>query len=184
MSVWVDFLDYVLRTRQNWLLIWWWQKAGGGSVPLSFCIVPHSALPMTAHKDARSERAGEIQVQHPQSARSLIWRTVFWCASEHLPWENKALTLSAFRFSIVLMEFPTVPSEDFQEVYSVSATPYLNATFSGDLLNEPSKSNETSGVVTRNTKGLIIAVCITALYSLICVVGLLGNVLVMYGVIR
>ncbi|KAM4735443.1 opioid receptor, delta 1b [Anableps anableps] len=81
------------------------------------------------------------------------------------------------------MEFPTVPSEDFQEVYSVSATPYLNATFLEDL-TEPSKSNGTSGVVARNTTGLIIAVCITALYSLVCVVGLLGNVLVMYGVIR
>ncbi|CAG00040.1 unnamed protein product, partial [Tetraodon nigroviridis] len=30
---------------------------------------------------------------------------------------------------------------------------------------------------------MVIAVCITALYSLICVVGLLGNVLVMYGVV-
>uniref|UniRef100_A0A3B5MPX2 Opioid receptor, delta 1b n=1 Tax=Xiphophorus couchianus TaxID=32473 RepID=A0A3B5MPX2_9TELE len=82
------------------------------------------------------------------------------------------------------MEFPTVPSEDFQEVYSGSATPYLNATFLEDLLTEPSKSNETSGVAARDTSGLIIAVCITALYSLVCVVGLLGNVLVMYGVIR
>uniref|UniRef100_A0A3Q4FZN0 Opioid receptor delta 1 n=1 Tax=Neolamprologus brichardi TaxID=32507 RepID=A0A3Q4FZN0_NEOBR len=31
---------------------------------------------------------------------------------------------------------------------------------------------------------LVIHVCITALYSLICVVGLVGNVLVMYGVVR
>uniref|UniRef100_A0A3Q2PPZ8 Opioid receptor delta 1 n=1 Tax=Fundulus heteroclitus TaxID=8078 RepID=A0A3Q2PPZ8_FUNHE len=82
------------------------------------------------------------------------------------------------------MEFPTVPSEDFQEVYSLSTTPYLNVTFLEDLLTEPSKSNQTSGIAARNTTSLIIAVCITALYSLICVVGLLGNVLVMYGVIR
>uniref|UniRef100_A0A3B5AZY7 Delta-type opioid receptor-like n=1 Tax=Stegastes partitus TaxID=144197 RepID=A0A3B5AZY7_9TELE len=53
-----------------------------------------------------------------------------------------------------------------------------------DLLPAPSKSNETSRVDTRDTTSLIIAVCITALYSLICVVGLLGNVLVMYGVVR
>ncbi|XP_028316836.1 opioid receptor, delta 1a [Gouania willdenowi] len=31
---------------------------------------------------------------------------------------------------------------------------------------------------------IIIAICITALYSVICVVGLLGNILVMYGVVR
>ncbi|XP_004074347.1 delta-type opioid receptor [Oryzias latipes] len=36
----------------------------------------------------------------------------------------------------------------------------------------------------RGAAGMIIAVSITALYSLICVVGLLGNVLVMYGVVR
>uniref|UniRef100_A0A3B5AQL9 Delta-type opioid receptor-like n=1 Tax=Stegastes partitus TaxID=144197 RepID=A0A3B5AQL9_9TELE len=67
--------------------------------------------------------------------------------------------------------------------YSASATPF-NVTFSEDLLPAPSKSNETSRVDTRDTTSLIIAVCITALYSLICVVGLLGNVLVMYGVVR
>uniref|UniRef100_A0A3Q2QS14 Opioid receptor delta 1 n=1 Tax=Fundulus heteroclitus TaxID=8078 RepID=A0A3Q2QS14_FUNHE len=73
-----------------------------------------------------------------------------------------------------------VPSEDFQEVYSLSTTPYLNVTFLEDLLTEPSKSNQTSGIAARNTTSLIIAVCITALYSLICVVGLLGNVLVIW----
>uniref|UniRef100_A0A3P8S1K8 Opioid receptor, delta 1a n=1 Tax=Amphiprion percula TaxID=161767 RepID=A0A3P8S1K8_AMPPE len=36
----------------------------------------------------------------------------------------------------------------------------------------------------RSTGGMIIAISITALYSVICVVGLLGNVLVMYGVVR
>uniref|UniRef100_A0A3P8TNS0 Opioid receptor delta 1 n=1 Tax=Amphiprion percula TaxID=161767 RepID=A0A3P8TNS0_AMPPE len=84
------------------------------------------------------------------------------------------------------MEFPTLlpPLDDFVELYSVSATPF-NATFSAeDLLPAPPKSNETSRVATRDTTSLIIAVCITALYSLICVVGLLGNVLVMYGVVR
>uniref|UniRef100_A0A3B5ASW3 Delta-type opioid receptor-like n=1 Tax=Stegastes partitus TaxID=144197 RepID=A0A3B5ASW3_9TELE len=83
------------------------------------------------------------------------------------------------------MEFPTLhpPLDDFMERYSASATPF-NVTFSEDLLPAPSKSNETSRVDTRDTTSLIIAVCITALYSLICVVGLLGNVLVMYGVVR
>lgn len=36
----------------------------------------------------------------------------------------------------------------------------------------------------RSAGGLVIAISITALYSVICVVGLLGNVLVMYGVVR
>uniref|UniRef100_A0A8C4HBK5 Opioid receptor, delta 1b n=1 Tax=Dicentrarchus labrax TaxID=13489 RepID=A0A8C4HBK5_DICLA len=53
-----------------------------------------------------------------------------------------------------------------------------------DLLRVPSSSNETNRAASRDTSSLIIAVCITALYSLICVVGLLGNVLVMYGVVR
>ncbi|KAF3833611.1 hypothetical protein F7725_024815, partial [Dissostichus mawsoni] len=41
-----------------------------------------------------------------------------------------------------------------------------------------------SGSRARSAAGLIIAISITALYSVICVVGLLGNVLVMYGVVR
>ncbi|TRY92009.1 hypothetical protein DNTS_034903 [Danionella cerebrum] len=36
----------------------------------------------------------------------------------------------------------------------------------------------------RSSSAVAIAVCITALYSVICVVGLFGNVLVMYGVVR
>uniref|UniRef100_A0A3Q3EPS3 Opioid receptor delta 1 n=1 Tax=Labrus bergylta TaxID=56723 RepID=A0A3Q3EPS3_9LABR len=59
-----------------------------------------------------------------------------------------------------------------------------NATFSEDLLRVPSNSSEPDRASGRDTTSLIIAVCITALYSLICVVGLLGNVLVMYGVVR
>ncbi|XP_028281011.1 opioid receptor, delta 1b [Parambassis ranga] len=82
------------------------------------------------------------------------------------------------------MEFPTVSSDDFMERFSVSVTP-SNVTLTEDLLSAvSSKNNETSRVANRDTTSLIIAVCITALYSLICVVGLLGNVLVMYGVVR
>uniref|UniRef100_A0A8B9HUZ8 Opioid receptor delta 1 n=1 Tax=Astyanax mexicanus TaxID=7994 RepID=A0A8B9HUZ8_ASTMX len=36
----------------------------------------------------------------------------------------------------------------------------------------------------KSPAGIIIAISITALYSVICVVGLLGNILVMYGVVR
>uniref|UniRef100_A0A3Q1KFJ9 G-protein coupled receptors family 1 profile domain-containing protein n=1 Tax=Anabas testudineus TaxID=64144 RepID=A0A3Q1KFJ9_ANATE len=84
------------------------------------------------------------------------------------------------------MEFSTLPPDhlgDYDELYSLSVTPF-NASFSEDLPLVPSKSNETDGTAGNNTTSLIIAVCITALYSLICVVGLLGNVLVMYGVVR
>lgn len=85
------------------------------------------------------------------------------------------------------MELLTLPPDalgDFNERFSVSITPFNASTFSGDLLRVSSNSNETNEAATRDTTSLIIAVCITALYSLICVVGLLGNVLAMYGVVR
>ncbi|XP_060906860.1 opioid receptor, delta 1b [Labrus mixtus] len=84
------------------------------------------------------------------------------------------------------MEFSTLSSEivgDFSERYSVTVSP-SNATFSEDLLRVPSNSSKPDRASGRDTTSLIIVVCITALYSLICVVGLLGNVLVMYGVVR
>ncbi|RVE62346.1 hypothetical protein OJAV_G00156210 [Oryzias javanicus] len=81
------------------------------------------------------------------------------------------------------MDFPSPSPEDFSERSPVSATP-SNVTCLEDLLLAPPGSNGTSGAPARDTARLIIAVCITALYSLICVVGLLGNVLVMYGVVR
>lgn len=146
------------------------------------------ALRLGARTDARRGASRrETQVQHPPYLSS--HRTVLLCAPEHLSWGRKKrqttkISLRVETLTSVVMEFPTVPSEDFREVYSVSVIPYLNATFLEDLLTESSKSNQTSGVQARNTTGLIIAVCITALYSLICVLGLLGNVLVMYGVIR
>ncbi|KAF1387708.1 hypothetical protein PFLUV_G00082770 [Perca fluviatilis] len=75
------------------------------------------------------------------------------------------------------MDFPPYYAfGDFND--SVSITPF-NVTFTEDPLR-----NLTNNATARNTTSLIIAVCITALYSLICVGGLLGNVLVMYGVVR
>ncbi|XP_075867829.1 opioid receptor, delta 1a [Nelusetta ayraudi] len=53
----------------------------------------------------------------------------------------------------------------------------------GDGLRSGSNYTEVPGPV-RSAGGLVIAISITALYSVICVVGLLGNVLVMYGVVR
>ncbi|XP_057691010.1 opioid receptor, delta 1b [Corythoichthys intestinalis] len=83
------------------------------------------------------------------------------------------------------MEFPTFPPGDMY----VSLSPF-NVTIPDALLLGPpmgvgaNGTNSTSVPVGRDTARVVIAVCITALYSLICVVGLLGNVLVMYGVVR
>ncbi|XP_077576502.1 opioid receptor, delta 1b [Stigmatopora nigra] len=84
------------------------------------------------------------------------------------------------------MEFPTFPPGDMY----VSLSP-LNASVPDALLFASpvgicnNGSNCTSGAPAgRDTARVAIAVGITALYSLICVVGLLGNVLVMYGVVR
>lgn len=80
------------------------------------------------------------------------------------------------------MELSTFPPEllvVFTEIPTVSVTP-LNVSVSEDLL----QTNDTQSSSSRDTAGLVLAVSITALYSLICVVGLLGNVLVMYGVVR
>lgn len=44
--------------------------------------------------------------------------------------------------------------------------------------------NETGPQRAKNATSILIAIVITALYSVVCVVGLLGNVLVMYGIVR
>lgn len=44
--------------------------------------------------------------------------------------------------------------------------------------------NETGPPRAKNATSILIAIVITALYSVVCVVGLLGNVLVMYGIVR
>lgn len=73
------------------------------------------------------------------------------------------------------------------DLYSVIP---FNVTFAdeegalaGDRLRTSTNNTEAPGPV-RSAGGLVIAIFITALYSVICVVGLLGNVLVMYGVVR
>uniref|UniRef100_H3CWA7 Opioid receptor delta 1 n=1 Tax=Tetraodon nigroviridis TaxID=99883 RepID=H3CWA7_TETNG len=65
---------------------------------------------------------------------------------------------------------------------SASLTPFNDSASSDDLLRDNPGSNGTGSAGARDAASMVIAVCITALYSLICVVGLLGNVLVMYGV--
>lgn len=80
------------------------------------------------------------------------------------------------------MEPYTVPGAAAQlslsDLYSVIP---FNVTFPEEL----AELNATEpGSPVRGAGGMVIAVSITALYSVICVGGLLGNVLVMYGVVR
>lgn len=57
-----------------------------------------------------------------------------------------------------------------------------SALMADSLLRNDSGPQRTSPM--RSAGGMVIAISITALYSVICVVGLLGNILVMYGVVR
>ncbi|XP_068614700.1 opioid receptor, delta 1b [Brachionichthys hirsutus] len=77
---------------------------------------------------------------------------------------------------------PPDPLSYLHQLSSVSITPF-NATFS-EYLRAPSSSNGTHDAATHDSTRVVLAVCVTALYSLIAVVGLVGNVLVMFGVVR
>ena len=86
------------------------------------------------------------------------------------------------------MEPYTVPGAQLSLSDLYSVIPF-NVTFPdeesvlmGDRLQNYTEQQQQSPV--RSAGGIIIAISITALYSVICVVGLLGNVLVMYGVVR
>ncbi|KAM9434468.1 opioid receptor, delta 1a [Clarias gariepinus] len=80
------------------------------------------------------------------------------------------------------MELSTAAEAEFPDLYSV--IPY-NVTFPDDVSAfVPDGQNQTETSPSKGTAGIVIAVSITALYSVICVVGLLGNILVMYGVVR
>ncbi|KAJ8289293.1 hypothetical protein COCON_G00019520 [Conger conger] len=78
------------------------------------------------------------------------------------------------------MEQPTA-SGDLADLYSV--IPY-NGSFEDDPVDFYPNGNGTDQSPVKSATGIIIAISITALYSVICVVGLLGNILVMYGVVR
>uniref|UniRef100_A0AAY4BHG8 G-protein coupled receptors family 1 profile domain-containing protein n=1 Tax=Denticeps clupeoides TaxID=299321 RepID=A0AAY4BHG8_9TELE len=81
------------------------------------------------------------------------------------------------------MEVSTAPGADLSDLYPV---PPFNVTFPDDALRFVPEGNftEPSPNPSRGPAGIVIAISITALYSVICVVGLLGNILVMYGVVR
>ncbi|KAJ6663392.1 hypothetical protein lerEdw1_009471 [Lerista edwardsae] len=76
------------------------------------------------------------------------------------------------------MELSTLPGAE-----SLSDFLY-NSTLQDFGLSPFTTSNATSQSSMKNTTSIIIAISITALYSVVCVVGLLGNILVMYGIVR
>ena len=77
---------------------------------------------------------------------------------------------------------PAGPPVPYSDLYSVF--PYDNSTFPEGETTDVPQTNGTGAEPGRSGGGMVIAISITALYSVICVVGLLGNVLVMYGVVR
>lgn len=76
------------------------------------------------------------------------------------------------------MERPTVTVSDFSLI--VGNTSFMEEA--ARLVSNMSRGGEQK--VVRGSAAVAIAVCITVLYSVICVVGLFGNILVMYGVVR
>ncbi|XP_009903244.2 delta-type opioid receptor [Dryobates pubescens] len=68
------------------------------------------------------------------------------------------------------------------ELVTAAATTWDNGTAWPPLPGHG--GNETGSERAKNATSILIAVVITALYSVVCVVGLLGNVLVMYGIVR
>ncbi|KAK1784745.1 hypothetical protein P4O66_003416 [Electrophorus voltai] len=80
------------------------------------------------------------------------------------------------------MEPSTAPGTELRDLYSVIP---FNVTFPDDVMGfVPDGQNYTVHNSGRSPAGFVMAISITALYSVICVVGLLGNMLVMYGVVR
>ncbi|XP_051949179.1 delta-type opioid receptor-like [Xyrauchen texanus] len=80
------------------------------------------------------------------------------------------------------MEPSVIPGSDMSDLYSINP---FNVTFPDEVMGfVPDGRNYTEPNPVKRPAGIIIAISITALYSVICVVGLLGNILVMYGVVR
>lgn len=89
------------------------------------------------------------------------------------------------------MELSTVPNTERELFTDYSAEVYwglaLNATWEGlqnGFGNNTSVDNSTSLNPTKGSATSVYAIAITALYSVVCVVGLVGNFLVMYVIVR
>uniref|UniRef100_A0A4W5QCR0 Opioid receptor delta 1 n=1 Tax=Hucho hucho TaxID=62062 RepID=A0A4W5QCR0_9TELE len=82
------------------------------------------------------------------------------------------------------MEPSTAPGAEPADFDMYSVIPF-NVTYPDDEMGfVPKGGNYTQLLPVQSASNIIVAISITALYSVICVVGLLGNVLVMYGVVR
>lgn len=75
-----------------------------------------------------------------------------------------------------------VPVELPSLLPAATATPWGNGTAWAPLPGHG--VNDTGLQRDKNATSILIAIVITALYSVVCVVGLLGNILVMYGIVR
>ncbi|KAK2546464.1 hypothetical protein Q9966_000241 [Columba livia] len=74
-----------------------------------------------------------------------------------------------------------LPTEMPTELPTAAGTAWGNGTAWATLPGH--EANETGPPRGKNATSILIAIVITALYSVVCVVGLLGNVLVMYGIV-
>lgn len=81
------------------------------------------------------------------------------------------------------MEPVTVSGAQLSPSDLYSVVPF-NVTFPDEEAAERLQNSSRREVPGRSAAGIGMAISITALYSVICVVGLLGNILVMYGVVR
>ncbi len=84
------------------------------------------------------------------------------------------------------MEPYTVPGAQLSlsDLYSVIPFSVTFPDKENDLMGEGLQNYTEQQSPVKSAGGIVIAISITALYSVICVVGLLGNILVMYGVVR
>ncbi|XP_033879841.2 delta-type opioid receptor-like [Acipenser ruthenus] len=81
------------------------------------------------------------------------------------------------------MELSTTPGADYTDLYSLLPFNSSFQEYPSELLSNRSL-NGTARIPVNTLTNIIIAISITALYSVVCVVGLLGNLLVMYGIVR
>lgn len=73
---------------------------------------------------------------------------------------------------------PSTPDAELQPALLANASDAFPSAFPG------AGSNASGPRGARSASSLALAVAITALYSAVCAVGLLGNVLVMFGIVR
>ncbi|XP_058856267.1 delta-type opioid receptor-like [Acipenser ruthenus] len=81
------------------------------------------------------------------------------------------------------MELSTTAGADYTDLYSFLPFNSSFQEYPSELLSNRSL-NGTARIPVNTLTNIIIAISITALYSVVCVVGLLGNLLVMYGIVR